>query len=165
MKVNETTLRFICAGEEPTTSVIIPDGQNHILRFPSGTQKNLEGKTVIKNWYENKSSVLSSKHQFTEPESLDLGPQTKSRLFLKVLFICNIRGSVFKWSCAFDLYHVGNDEQHRTAMGDLVSMQTNSGLTKHFLLNIISLPNFIFKWPIVPGQPNISLLYKQNLFA
>lgn len=72
---------------------------------------------------------------------------------------------MFEWSCAFDLYHLDNDEQRRTPMGDLILMQMNRYLTKHFLKNIISLSNVICKWPIVPVQHNISLLYKQNLFA
>lgn len=62
--------RFICA-EETTKSIITPNGKNHILRFPSGTQKSPECKIVVKNWYGNKCSVLSSKHQFSEPECLD----------------------------------------------------------------------------------------------
>lgn len=157
--------RFICA-EETTKSIITPNGKNHILRFPSGTRKSPECKIVVKNWYGNKCSVLSSKHQFSEPECLDFRDLKQNQDYsYNYCLLITLEGVFFKWSCAFELYHVGNDEQHRTAMEDLVSMQTNSGLTKQFLQNIISLPNFICKWPIVPGQPNISLLYKQNLFA
>lgn len=95
----------------------------------------------------------------------ELKQEKISRLFLKILFIHKIRRSVLEWSCAFDLTHLDSNEQSRTPRGDLILLKTHSYLTKHFLKNVISPSKVICKWPIVPVQHNISLLYKQNLFA
>lgn len=70
-----------------------------------------------------------------------------------------------EWSCAFDLTHLGSIEQCRTPRGDVTLLCIHSYLTKHFLKNVISPSKVICKWPIVPVQHNISLLYKQNPFA
>lgn len=162
-------LGITCAEEEITVATTTPNKNIWELRIPLRfTEKNpymqncLMTSPVVKSLHDNKFC----KHQ--SPECLGFQrAQTKkiSRFYFKILFIHKIRRNVLECSCAFDLTHLGSNEQCRTPRGDVTLLQTHSSLTKHFLENLISPSKVICKWPIVPVQHNISLLYKQNPFA